>query len=128
MSKKESLYKRVFNLKKNIKDIWNGEHSLVYSFWILYVIYISVSAGILFYFGEMLDESSFFGNLLLIIFFVFIYIYSIIVSVGVLRSAAKYIIIKKNNLSSLWGRLAQLVVVLGIVNSIIELFKLVKNF
>ena len=112
-----------------IKDIWNGEHSLVYSFWILYVVYISVLAGIVFYFGEMLDESSIFGILLYIIFLVFIYIYSIIVSVGILRSASKYIIMKKkNNLSSFWGKLAQLVVFLGIINSIIELFKLVKNF
>ncbi len=129
MSNKDSLYNRVFNVRKNIKDIWNGEHTLVYSFWILYVIYITVLAGILFYFGEMLDESSIFGNLFLIIFLVFIYIYSIIASVGVLRSAAKYITMKKNNnSSSLWGKLAQLVVVLGFVNSIIELFKLVKNF
>jgi hypothetical protein len=112
-----------------IKDIWNGEHSLVYSFWILYVVYISALAGIAFYFGEMLDESSIFGILLYIIFLVFIYIYSIIVSVGILRSASKYIIMKKkNNLSSFWGKLAQLVVILGIINSIIELFKLVKNF
>ena len=57
-----------------IKDIWNGEHSLVYSFWILYVVYISALAGIAFYFGEMLDESSIFGILLYIIFLVFIYI------------------------------------------------------
>ncbi len=129
MSNKDSLYNRVFNVRKNIKDIWNGENTLVYSFWILYVIYITVLAGILFYFGEMLDESSIFGNLFLIIFLVFIYIYSIIASVGVLRSAAKYITMKKNNnSSSLWGKLAQLVVVLGFVNSIIELFKLVKNF
>jgi len=112
-----------------IKDIWNGEHSLVYSFWILYVVYISALAGIAFYFGEMLDESSIFGILLYIIFLVFIYIYSIIVSVGILRSSSKYIIMKKkNNLSSFWGKLAQLVVILGIINSIIELFKLVKNF
>ena len=112
-----------------IKDIWNGEHSLVYSFWILYLVYISVLEGIVFYFGEMLDESSIFGILLYIIFLVFIYIYSIIVSVGILRSASKYIIMKKkNNLSSFWGKLAQLVVFLGIINSIIELFKLVKNF
>jgi len=118
--------KDLFNFKKNIKDIWNGERSLVYSFWILYVLYLSVLAGIIFYLGEILDESSTFGILFL---FIFVIIYSVIVSVGILRSSAKYIIMKKKkNLSSFWGRLAQLVVFLGIINSIIELFKLVKDF
>jgi len=40
--------KDLFNFKKNIKDIWNGERSLVYSFWILYVLYVSV-LGVLFF-------------------------------------------------------------------------------
>jgi len=118
--------KDLFNFKKNIKDIWNGERSLVYSFWILYVLYLSVLAGIIFYLGEILDESSTFGILFL---FIFVIIYSVIVSVGILRSSAKYIIMKKKkNLSSFWGRLAQFVVFLGLINSIIELFKLVKDF
>ena len=121
--------KDLFNFKKNIKDIWNGERTLVYSFWILYVLYLSVLAGIIFYLGEILDESSTFGILFLFIFLIFVIIYSVIVSVGILRSSAKYIIMKKKkNLSSFWGRLAQFVVFLGLINSIIELFKLVKDF
>ena len=121
--------KDLFNFKKNIKDIWNGERSLVYSFWILYVLYLSVLAGIIFYLGEILDDSNTFGILFLVIFLIFVIIYSVIVSVGILRSASKYIIMKKKkNLSSFWGRLAQFVVFLGLINSIIELFKMVKNF
>ncbi len=121
--------KDLFNFKKNIKDIWNGERSLVYSFWILYVLYLSVLAGIIFYLGEILDESSTFGILFYITFLIFVFIYSVVVSVGILRSASKYIIMKKkNNLSSFWGRLAQFVVFLGLINSIIELFKIIKDF
>ena len=121
--------KDLFNFKKNIKDIWNGERSLVYSFWIHYVLYLSVLASIIFYLGEILDESNTFGILFLVIFLIFVIIYSVIVSVGILRSASKYIIMKKKkNLSSFWGRLAQFVVFLGLINSIIELFKMVKDF
>ena len=121
--------KDLFNFKKNIKDIWNGERSLVYSFWILYVLYLSVLAGIIFYLGEILDDSNTFGILFLVIFLIFVIIYSVIVSVGILRSASKYMIMKKKkNLSSFWGRVAQFVVFLGLINSIIELFKMVKDF
>ena len=121
--------KDLFNFKKNIKDIWNGERSLVYSFWILYVLYLSVLAGIIFYLGEILDDSNTFGILFLVMFLIFVIIYSVIVSVGILRSASKYMIMKKKkNLSSFWGRVAQFVVFLGLINSIIELFKLVKDF
>ena len=121
--------KDLFNFKKNIKDIWNGERSLVYSFWILYVVYLSVLGGIIFYLGEILDESNTFGILFLVIFLIFVIIYSVIVSVGILRSASKYMIMKKKkNLSSFWGRVAQFVVFLGLINSIIELFKMVKDF
>ena len=121
--------KDLFNFKKNIKEICNGERSLVYSFWILYVLYLSVLAGIIFYLGEILDDSNTFGILFLFIFLIFVIIYSVIVSVGILRSASKYMIMKKKkNLSSFWGRVAQFVVFLGLINSIIELFKLVKDF
>jgi ABC-type transport system involved in multi-copper enzyme maturation permease subunit len=120
--------KDFFNFKRNIKDIWNGKPSLVYSFWVIYVLYTSVLTGIAFYLGEVLDDSSTFANLLYILFVVFIFAFSIIASVGTLRSASKYIEVKKkNNSSSFWGKLAQLVIILAIIKSIIELFKLVKN-
>ena len=128
----KKIFKDFFNFKKNIKEIWNGERSLVYSFWILYVVYIPVLVGIIFFFLEMLEvESSIFEILFLIIIilYVFTFIYSVIVSIGILKSASKYVIMKKKtNLSPIWGKLAQLVVFLGIINSVIVLFKLVKNF
>jgi hypothetical protein len=121
--------KDFFNFKKNIKDIWNGKPSLVYSFWVIYVFYTSVLTGIAFYLGEVLDDSSAFEIFFYILFVVFIFAFSIIASVGTLRSASKYIEVKKkNNSSSFWGRFAQFVIFLAIIKAMIELFKIVKNF
>jgi len=95
--------KDFFNFKKNIKDTWNGECSLVYSFWIVYVVYISALAGIAIYLGELLDDSSTFKILFYILFLVLIYILTIIVSVGILRSSSKYIKTKKKKIYNRFG-------------------------
>ena len=121
--------KDFFNFKKNIKDIWNGEPSLVYSFWVIYVIYTTALQVIGLYLGKGQDNFSTFENLLYILFVVFVFFFFIIASVGTLRSASKYIEVKKkNNSSSFWGRFAQFVIFLAIIKAIIELFKIVKNF
>ena len=121
--------KDFFNFKKNIKDIWNGEPSLVYSFWVIYVIYTSALQIIGLYLGKGQDNFSTFENLLYILFVVFVFFFFIIASVGTLRSASKYIEVKKkNNSSSFWGRFAQFVIFLAIIKAMIELFKIVKNF
>ena len=121
--------KDFFNFKKNIKDIWNGEPSLVYSFWVIYVIYTTALQVIGLYLGKGQDNFSTFENLLYILFVVFVFFFFIIASVGTLRSASKYIEVKKkNNSSSFWGRFAQFVIFLAIIKAMIELFKIVKNF
>ena len=121
--------KDFFNFKKNIKDIWNGEPSLVYSFWVIYVIYTTALQVIGLYLGKGQDNFSTFENLLYILFVVFVFFFFIIASVGTLRSASKYIVVKKkNNSSSFWGRFAQFVIFLAIIKAMIELFKIVKNF
>ena len=121
--------KDFFNFKKNIKDIWNGEPSLVYSFWVIYVIYTTALQVIGLYLGKGQDNFYTFENLLYILFVVFVFFFFIIASVGTLRSASKYIEVKKkNNSSSFWGRFAQFVIFLAIIKAIIELFKIVKNF
>ena len=65
--------KDFFNFKKNIKDIWNGEPSLVYSFWVIYAIYTSALQVIGLFWGEGQDNFSNFENLLFIFFVVFVY-------------------------------------------------------
>ena len=121
--------KDFFNFKKNIKDIWNGEPSLVYSFWVIYVIYTTALQVIGLYLGKGQDNFSTFENLLYILFVVFVFFFFIIASVGTLRSASKYIEVKKKiNSSSFWGRFAQFVIFLAIIKAMIELFKIVKNF
>ena len=121
--------KDFFNFKKNIKDIWNGEPSLVYSFWVIYVIYTTALQVIGLYLGKGQDNFSTFENLLYILFVVFVFFFFIIASVGTLRSASKYLEVKKkNNSSSFWGRFAQFVIFLAIIKAMIELFKIVKNF
>jgi hypothetical protein len=120
--------KNFFNFKKNIKDIWNGEPSLVYSFWVIYVIYTSALQVIGLFWGEGQDNFSNFENLLFIFFVVFVYFFLIIASVGTWRSASKYKEVKKNNnLPSFWGTLAQIVIILLTIKTIVGLFKLVKN-
>jgi len=118
--------KDFFNFKKNIKDIWNGEPSLVYSFWVIYVIYTSTLQIIGLYLGKGLDDFSTFENLLYILFVVFVFFFFIIAFVGTWRSASKYKEVKeKNNLSSFWGTLAQIVIILLTIRSIVGLFKLI---
>ena len=120
--------KDFFNFKKNIKDIWNGEPSLVYSFWVIYVIYTSTLQIIGLYLGKGLDDFSTFENLLYILFVVFVFFFFIIASVGTWRSASKYKEVKKkNNLPSFWGTLAQIVIILLTIRTIKGLFTLVKN-
>jgi uncharacterized membrane protein YbhN (UPF0104 family) len=131
-SNKEKIHngfnKDFFNFKKNIKDIWNGSPSLIYSFWVIYVIYISVLQVIGLFWGKGQDNFSSFENLLFNFFLVFVYFFFIIASVGTWRSASKYKEVKKNNnLPSFWGTLAQIVVILLTIKAIVELFKLVKN-
>ena len=133
---KNGFNKYFFNFNKNIKDIWNGKRSLVYSFWVISTLCPLALLGIGFYLAEYLegrqDDLSTFDDLLFILyilFLVFVFIFLIIGYVGTLRSAEKYIKAKKrNNLSSFWGKLAQFLIFLSIIRVIIELFKLVKNF
>jgi hypothetical protein len=120
--------KDFFNFKKNIKDIWNGEPSLVYSFWVIYVIYTSALQIIGLYLGKGQDDFSTFENLLYNLFVVFVFFFFIIASVGTWRSASKYKEVKKNNnLPSFWGTLAQIIIILLTIRTIVVLFKLVKN-
>ena len=116
--------KDFFNFKKNIKDIWNGEPSLVYSFWVIYVIYTSVLQIIGLYLGKGQDNFSTFENLLYTLFVVFVFFFFIIASVGTWRSASKYKEVKKkNNLPPFWGTLAQIVIVLLTIRTIVELLR-----
>ena len=95
--------KDFFNFKKNIKDIWNGEPSLVYSFWVIYVIYTTALQVIGLYLGKGQDNFSTFENLLYILFVVFVFFFFIIASVGTLRSASKYIEVKKKIIHHRFG-------------------------
>jgi heme/copper-type cytochrome/quinol oxidase subunit 2 len=80
------------------------------------------------FWGEGQDNFSNFENLLFIFFVVFVYFFLIIASVGTWRSASKYKEVKKNNnLPSFWGTLAQIVIILLTIKTIVGLFKLVKN-
>lgn len=121
--------KDIFNFKKNIKEIWNGEPSLAYSFWVIYVVYTTILGAIGYFWGERADTFSTFEDFIYIFYIIFVYIFFLIASVGTWKSASKYKNYKKqNNFSSFWGILTQIIIILFIIRAIVILFKLAKDF
>lgn len=120
--------KDFFNFKKNIKEIWNGEPSLFYNFWVVYVVYTSILGIIAYFWGGRSDNFSTFEVFIYLLYVTYVYIFFIIASVGTWRSSIKYKDYKKqNNLSTFWGVLAQIIIILFTIKTVVMLFKLIKD-
>ena len=97
-------------LKKQnfITNLWNGNESLVTSFWVFYIIggtIVSLPAIVL-------PETSY-----AILFFVpFQFVYLVLVIVGTWRSASKF---KPKKKQWAWGTIAQVYIVLSVLRMLI---------
>lgn len=116
-------------MKKNkkIKNIvftyWNGDISLVRSFWIVAVVLLTIVSLPSYIINDQtisrMSNTVAIGILLWTIFF---YIFLIYTYVGLWRSSAKYIKERKKfKRSSLWGYVTYVIIILGVFNGLGQL-------
>ena len=110
------------SLIKPIKKYWSGGVDLAVSFWIVGIIVLFVVGIPNYIMYPNIDNFSDSEAIFYIIYLIFFYILIIFIWVGLWRSARNYIIKKeKKKLSPMWGRGAQVWIVLSILG-------MIKNF
>ena len=103
-----------------IKDYWNGNFSLVKSFWIGFIVIGSiVSVPAFIYTDTYIDSLGNTGLMGLFLYFIILYSYLILAYVGTWRSASNYKP-KKDQWS--WGTIAKVYIVLSAIRALVELF------
>ena len=100
-----------------IKSFWDGEWSLLQSFWGYGVVGSSVLSIPLIYADINVDSLSEGAATLILLYFVFFIVAYVWINVGIWRSATNYA--KK---ISIWGGVAKVLVVLSVLNSIAQTF------
>ena len=100
-----------------IKSFWDGEWSLLQSFWGYGVVGSSVLSIPLIYADINVDSLSEGAATLILLYFVFFIAAYVWINVGIWRSATNYA--KKK---SIWGGVAKVLVVLSVLNSIAQTF------
>ena len=104
-------------MKKFLKKYWSGGVSLPISFW-SFAVFGFFIAGMPMSF-VVIDDLSESGFLFYILYVLLFFIFVIFVWVGLWRSARNYIVKKeKKGLSPIWGRGAQVWIVLSIIGLI----------
>ena len=107
-----------------IKKIWNGDLSLVKTFWLVFVVGTSIGNVISVVIEMNYENIGEVGALFSLIFILFFYIYLIYSYVATWRSATKYSIkAKKNKKGTGWANAAKTVVVLGALSGFAEIIR-----
>ena len=100
-----------------IKSFWQGEWSLVQTFW-GYGVVGNIVLGIpVIYWEDSFKSLSDGVNMLFSIYNVFYFVFFVWVLVGIWRSATNYAKKKK-----LWGGLAKIYVFLNVLNLVVQIF------
>ena len=118
----KSSNRKSSNFKEGLKSFWNGEWSLLQTFW-GYFIVGSFLLGLPIIITEELvnlNEESYFMVLIFWTYFFFFLIFEICVCVATWRSASNYMKIKSNK--KIWSILAKLIVFLSVANNIYVIF------
>jgi hypothetical protein len=120
--KKDSKVKQendVNMFTKFIKDFYQGNVSLPMSYWVVYGL--GSIFNLIIY---MLVEKTAFG-VLFSIYMISFYIFS---TIGTWRSAVNYKLDnQKRDLSGAWGTITQVIIVLGVLRTIVEIIKIVSK-
>ena len=122
----EEMEGMCFNLEKEMKKnkhpknivvtYWKGEISLVKSFWIVAVVFLTiVSIPSYIIDDQAISKMSDTVAIAILVWTVFFYLFLIYTYVGLWRSSSKYIAERiKSKRSTLWGYVVYVVIVLGI--------------
>ena len=106
------------NLVQNIKNLWQGKVSLVWTFWFWFMLIGSIVTIPSFLLTDAyMDSLNNLSLVLFIIFFLFQYAYLILAYVGTWRSASNFKP-KKNQWS--WGTIAKVYVVLNAIRAVVK--------
>ena len=118
VKKKKSINKKSSNFKESLRSFWNGEWSLLQTFWGYFVVGttllglpIVATVGLI-----NLNQESFFMTFIFWVYFFLYFIFYICTCVATWRSASNYTKIKSNK--KIWSILAKIVVFLSISNNI----------
>ena len=107
---------------KLIKDLWNGEVSLVITYWVYGVIFLNLAVLGLTY----LLEATSFGNMLsfLIVYFLIIITLIVHATVSIWNSSTKYIETKKTeSKSAFWGYAARVVLFFALLRGFLDIMR-----
>ena len=111
--------KSKIGIKGYILDHWEGNFSLVKSFWINGFLLNIIIAIPLFYAQINFDSISNTAANFFLLYYLFYTAYFIWVNVGIWKSSKIYIANKKN--SRFWAYLARLIILLSVLRAIVEL-------
>jgi len=118
----KKISKRISNPNKEssglIKSFWNGECSLVQSFWGYGVIGNIIATLPLVYAQENVNKMSDSTATFFLIYFAFFVAFFVWVNVGMWNSATNHTKIKQN----MWGSVVKVVVILSVINAIGQSF------
>ena len=108
--------KRNKKLKNIIFTYWNGEISLVKSFWIVAVVLLTiVSIPSYIIDDQAISKMSDGVAIAILVWTVFFYLFLIYTYVGLWRSSSKYIADRrKSKRSTLWGFVVYAIIIIGI--------------
>ena len=107
---------------KLIKDLWNGDISLVVTYWLYGVVFANVFTVVLTYIVETTPLVDMLSALIMYVaILVAVYIH---MAVSIWNSSAKYIAGKKSeSKSTFWGYAARVVLVIGLLRAIGEIMR-----
>lgn len=107
---------------KLIKDLWNGDISLVITYWLYGVVFMNVFTVVLTYIVEATPLADMLSAILMFVALLLaVYIH---MAVSIWNSSAKYISGKKSeSKSTFWGYAARVVLVLALLRAIGEIMR-----
>tara|TARA_B110000046_G_C12786834_1_gene311371 strand:- start:70 stop:573 length:504 start_codon:yes stop_codon:yes gene_type:complete len=106
------------NSSSFIKSFWDGEYSLVQSFWGYGVVGNIIAALPLVYAQENVNKMSDSTATFFLIYFAFFVAFFVWVNVGIWNSASNHTKVKQN----IWGSVVKVVVILSVINAIGQSF------
>ena len=106
-------------MKDTLAKYWDGKYSLGQSFWVGAVL---IPIGLVIPFlimGANADDFSEGGAIFIIVYWAFLFFANMFLMIGAFKSASNYVQEnKKKKKGTIWGRLAQIFLVLGIISVI----------
>ena len=107
-----------------IKDFWDGKISLGKSFWLGGFVVLAIAGLPLVYATLNIDNISDGAATLFIIYFFLYACLNIFIYIGIWKSASIYIQNKKKNKqTSFWGYVTKVLIIIGAIRGIAELFQ-----